>query len=256
VVTALALLAGSSVVAVGAASRRAQAAADPLIAGLRERALASDVALQVVSSLTSEVGPRPAGSAADARAVSWAMATLQKLGFDNVHSEPVTVPHWVRGEETGEIVAPWPQRMSLCALGGSGGTPEEGITAEVASFPTLEALQAAPAEQVQGKIVFLDRRMERTRDERGYGEAVVIRRDGAATAGNRQPPFPAHRRHALRRRAEGAGGGPGGPRRRPAGPPARQRPAGALPSPLDEPRPRRRAVRQRHRRGARRHAPR
>ncbi|HET9765213.1 MAG TPA: M20/M25/M40 family metallo-hydrolase [Thermoanaerobaculia bacterium] len=166
-------------------ARRAQPAGDPTAAALREQALASDVAWKLLAAITTEVGPRSAGSAGDKRAVDWALAAMKGLGFDDVRSEPVTVPHWVRGENSGEILAPYPQKVLLTALGGSIGTPEEGITAEVVGFPTLEALQAAPDEQVRGRIVYLDRRMERTKDERGYAEGVGIRRDGPATGGKK-----------------------------------------------------------------------
>jgi hypothetical protein len=173
-------------VAAGArAARRAQPASDPVVAALREQGLGSDAAWKLLASLTTEVGPRSAGSAGDKRAVEWALAAMKGLGLDEVRSEPVTVPHWVRGENTGEILAPYPQRVLLTALGGSVGTSEEGITADVVGFPTLEALQAAPDEQVRGRIVYLDRRMERTKDERGYGEGVGIRRDGPATGGKK-----------------------------------------------------------------------
>jgi len=170
----------------GAKSTRSSAPAlDPADAALRDQALASDLAFQLVASLTNEVGARPAGSAGNARAVEWGVATMKRLGFDEVHTEPVTVPHWVRGENSGEIMAPWPHAAALTALGGSVGTPEEGITAEVVAFPTLEAFQSADDEKVRGKIVFLDRHMERTRDGRGYGETVPIRRDGPAVGGSK-----------------------------------------------------------------------
>jgi hypothetical protein len=161
------------------------APSDPTVTALREQALSSDLAFELVASLTTEVGARSAGSEGDRRAVDWALAAMRRLGLDEVRSEPVTVPHWVRGEESGEILAPFRQKVLLAALGGSVGTPEEGITGEVISFPSLEALQDAPAEQVAGRIVFLDRRMERTRDERGYGEGVGIRRDGPAAGGRK-----------------------------------------------------------------------
>ena len=49
---------------------------------LRERALADNTGWKVVESLTTEVGPRMAGSEADARAVAWAEAKFKSLGFD------------------------------------------------------------------------------------------------------------------------------------------------------------------------------
>lgn len=189
VIVAVTIAAATAAALVAAPARTArrtqQPPSDPVVASLREQALASDLAWQLVASLTTEVGPRSAGSDGDRRGVEWALAAMKRLGFDNVRSEPVTVPHWVRGEESGEILAPFRQKVLLTALGGSVGTPEEGITGEIVAFPTLEALQAAPAEQVRGRIVYLDRRMERTSDERGYGEGVGIRRDGPAEGGRK-----------------------------------------------------------------------
>ena len=63
---------------------------------LREAALASRLGYEVTESLTTEVGPRMAGSEADARAVKWAEAKFRELGFDKVWLEPVTFPKWIR----------------------------------------------------------------------------------------------------------------------------------------------------------------
>src|SRR5689334_22210310 len=76
---------------------------------LRERALADETAWQLVSSLTTEVGPRPAGSAGDKAAVIWAQREMQRLGFSNVHTVETLVPHWVRGDAHFQVLAPWPQ---------------------------------------------------------------------------------------------------------------------------------------------------
>src|ERR1700709_1327657 len=73
---------------------------------LRANALAGTRAYEIVRSLTVEVGPRPAGSKALNDAVEWGVRTMKALGLSNVHAEKTTVPHWVRGEESGEIVAP------------------------------------------------------------------------------------------------------------------------------------------------------
>src|ERR1700676_4632827 len=54
---------------------------------LRDAALKGTQAWSLVSSLTTEVGPRSAGSPGDRRAVAWAVRTLQGLGFSNVHTE-------------------------------------------------------------------------------------------------------------------------------------------------------------------------
>jgi hypothetical protein len=152
-------------------------------AALRDDALRGTHAYDIVRSLTVEVGPRPAGSEADRRAVEWGVAKLKELGFSNVRAEKVTVPHWSRGAESGEILAPYPQRVALAALGGSAGTPAEGIEAEVVEVPTYEALEKVAPETVKGKIVFISNRMKRAKDGSGYGPAVAARGGSAARAG-------------------------------------------------------------------------
>ena len=149
---------------------------------LRDRALSDDVAYEFLRSLTSQVGPRPAGSAAYDRAVAWAIAELEHLGFSNVHAESVWVPHWIRGEARAEIVSPWPQKLLPVALGGCPATPSEGIEAEVVPVTTLEELAALPPGRVRGRIVFFTARMERTRDTSGYSRAVAARSRGAWAA--------------------------------------------------------------------------
>lgn len=149
---------------------------------LREHALRGTQAYDIVASLTTEVGPRFAGSAADPVAVAWAVNKLKALKFENVHTQAVSVPHWVRGPIEAAIVTPWPQPLAAIALGGSVGTPEGGIEAEVVQAADIKALQALPRERVEGRIVFVNTRTERTRDGEGYSKAVVTRRRAAGVA--------------------------------------------------------------------------
>src|SRR6185436_19029878 len=151
---------------------------------IRERALSDDVGYDLLRSLTTEVGPRSAGSPGDARAVAWALAHLRALGFKNVHAESVKVSHWIRGEARAEITAPWPQPLLPVALGGSVATPPGGIEAQVVPMTSLAELAAAPAGTVKGKIVFFTQRMQRTHDGSGYGTAVAVR-GGAALESSR-----------------------------------------------------------------------
>jgi carboxypeptidase Q len=53
--------------------------------------------------LTDLVGPRLSGSAGAAAAVTQVADAMRKLGA-KVTLQPVKVPHWVRGAESGELV--------------------------------------------------------------------------------------------------------------------------------------------------------
>ncbi len=154
----------------------------PEIVTLQRAALAGTGAADLARSLSGEAGPRFAGSAGLERGVEWGLRTLTALGFENVRAEPVMVPRWERGTAEGEIVSPFPQSVALAALGGSIGTPEAGIEAEVVATENLESLAALPPESVKGRIVYLGERMQRARDGSGYGKTVAIRWGGAMAA--------------------------------------------------------------------------
>lgn len=147
---------------------------------LMQRGLQDQVGLQFVEDLTTEVGPRLAGSDAEARARDWAVAELKSLGFSNVRVDDFTIPFWSRVKESARVVSPAPQNLAITMLGGSRSTPEGGITAEIIRFTSLNALREADPEKVAGKVVFLDEGMTRTQDGSGYGAAVAKRRNCAA----------------------------------------------------------------------------
>ncbi|MGA0099189.1 MAG: M28 family peptidase [Steroidobacteraceae bacterium] len=149
---------------------------------LMERATTEGTAYDHVASLTTEVGPRPAGSDGDKAAVAWAERRFRSLGIEEVRLQPVQVPHWVRGTIETRVTAPFPQPLVAAALGGSIGTPEQGLEGEVVAFPTLEALRAASREQVEGRIVYIGQPARRDATWAGYGEAVAKRVAGPSVA--------------------------------------------------------------------------
>jgi carboxypeptidase Q len=151
---------------------------------LRDRALSGTNAYEHVTSLVTEVGPRLAGSSGDAAAVRWALNKLGSLGFSNVRTQDVLVPRWVRGQAEVTLLGPTAQPLVAVALGGSIGTSEEGVEAQVLEVASLDALNALPASTVNGKIVFINQRMERSRDGSGYGATVRNRTEGASAAGH------------------------------------------------------------------------
>ncbi len=150
---------------------------------LRERALRDDLAYRITEELTTEIGPRRAGSANDAKSREWMIAKFKALGFDKVWSEPVSYPNWVRRSERGAVVAPYAQPLALTALGNSAGTPRGGLRAELVAFASLDALSAAEPATVRGRIVYIGSvRMQAHVDGRDYGKGSAVRTRGPSLA--------------------------------------------------------------------------
>ena len=149
---------------------------------IRDTALNRNIALDYVTQLTTRFGARPAGSKAEQDASAWAADYMRAHGFQNVRIEQFPLVGWERGEESGAIVGARPQRLVLAALGHSPGT-NGVIEADVVRFDSLEALNAAPAGSLTGKIAYVDAgQMVRMQDGSGYGPLTRIRGAGPAAA--------------------------------------------------------------------------
>ena len=125
--------------------------------------------------LSDTFGPRFSGTENLERAIDWVLAEMRKDGLDNVRGEDVMVPRWVRGSESAELVSPRRQRLPMLGLGGSVGTPTNGITADVLVVSSFDDLRARAAE-ARGKIVLFDVPFT------GYGATVQYRGTGAIEA--------------------------------------------------------------------------
>src|SRR5687767_8698614 len=132
-------------------ARSYRAVADRIIAA----ALADSAAWNRTAALTDKFGHRLSGSRSLEDALDWILAEMKRDGLENVHAEPVTVPHWVRGDESATLIRPRELKLNMSGLGGSIGTPAEGITAPVLVVNSFEDLTARAA-QARGKIVLFD----------------------------------------------------------------------------------------------------
>lgn len=166
-------------VAAGSASPQVSAKSAAAAGRLVQAGLKDELAMELIESLTTEVGPRMAGSEADARAVQWAVAKYRGLGFDKVWTEPVTFRNWVRRAESAEILGAHRQRLFVTALGGS---PGATVEAEIVRFGSLAALQEAAEGSLAGKIAFVDVTMGRYKDMTGYNEVGSVRSRGPSIA--------------------------------------------------------------------------
>ena len=152
---------------------------------LRNKALLDSTAWDVAEDLTTTIGPRIVGSPAMARAKDWGAAKLKALGFTNVKVEQYAKSSWTRGEESAELTAPYPMKLTIVGLGRTPATPPEGIEAEVALFHTYAELVAAPEGSLKGKIAVITQPMVKAQDGYGYGVAGISRRAGPVEAAKR-----------------------------------------------------------------------
>jgi carboxypeptidase Q len=129
-----------------------------------------------LSVLTDTIGNRLSGTPALDHAIQWAAAEMKKDGLENVHLEPVKVPHWVRGQESAEIVGPIPHALVMLGLGNSIGTPPAGVEGEVLAVKSFQELDAAGS-RVHGKLVLFNVPFT------NYGETVQYRSAGPSRAG-------------------------------------------------------------------------
>ena len=149
-----------------------KADADRLIAA----SLADGDGYTNLAYLCDHIGKRISGSPQLTTAIAWAAQLMKDEGLVNVRTQAATVPHWVRGEESGEIVAPVVKKLHLLGLGMSVGTPPEGITAQVVVVPDFGALDKLGKAGVAGKIVVFDA------PYKSYGQTVMYRVSGGTRA--------------------------------------------------------------------------
>jgi carboxypeptidase Q len=169
---------------------------------LMRAATADDFAWQRLAELGDTYGNRLSGSENLARAIAWAAETMKKDGLENVRTEPVMVPRWVRGNESAEIVDPPRHQVAMLGLGGSIATPPGGLEADVLVVNSFDELRSHAA-LAKGRIVPVQRSVhliQRHRDvphgwsacgraaRRGRGAHSVGRADRVADAAHWKRP--------------------------------------------------------------------
>jgi carboxypeptidase Q len=155
---------------------------DDPVGRLIDAGLHSDGAYTTLAWLTDRIGPRLSGSENLEKAVTWTADEMRRARLDNVRTESVMVPHWVRGDAAGRIVAPTEHPLVLLALGMSEGTPSEGITADVVEVSSLEEAKAL-GDKAKGKIVLFNKKMYANGgSDGGYGSVSSLRVKGPSEA--------------------------------------------------------------------------
>lgn len=139
-------------------------------------ALTDDGGWKKLEYLCDRIGHRIDGSAALTTAIQWVAGEMRGEGLANVQTPLVKVPNWVRGQESARLVEPIDSPVSMLGLGGSVGTPTEGVTADVVAVASFDELDALGADKVRGKIVLYNAPWQ------GYGKTVQYRTAGASRA--------------------------------------------------------------------------
>jgi carboxypeptidase Q len=162
------------------------------LARIRDAALEDNYAYAQLQHLTDSIGPRPIGSAQADAAVHYVADELRKLGLE-VRLQPVMVRHFIRGNDTAELVE-YPgqtpgtkQKIVVAALMGNTPTPEQGISGEIVVAHSFDHLISLGREKVAGKIVLFDYAYDSRKAAAGqsgaaYGESVRYRSSGALAA--------------------------------------------------------------------------
>ena len=152
---------------------------------IKDKGLEDQSAYEMLKDLTANVGNRLSGSEGYEKAVLWGKKALEISGADSVWLEPVMIPKWVRGNVEIASASAWGKKFELtvCALGGSVGTPPEGITGDVIEVQSLEEVKDL-GKKAAGKIIFYNRPFDKTKVNTGeaYGGAVNQRSSGASEA--------------------------------------------------------------------------
>ncbi len=142
---------------------------------LIEAALSDSAAYDRLTDLVDRFGHRHSGSVSLERALDWILEEMEADGLDNVHGEGVLVPHWVRGEESLDMIRPIARALPMLGLGGSIATPPGGIRAEVLVVGSFEEL-VDRSDEAKGRIVLFNVPFTT------YGETVQYRSRGAIAA--------------------------------------------------------------------------
>lgn len=140
-----------------------------------DTAMNNENAFQRLTYFVDKFGHRFSGSESLENSIDWIVSEMKDQPFDDVYTQKVMVPHWVRGEESATLISPRKKDLPMLGLGGSVGTPENGIEAEVLVVESFEDLNEK-AEQAKGKIVVYNVPFT------SYGETVQYRYQGAIEA--------------------------------------------------------------------------
>jgi carboxypeptidase Q len=128
--------------------------------------------------LTDVIGGRVTGSAAEERAVRWAVGAFKRAGVDDVHTERYTMPgRWSPGLARLTVLAPEGFPVRLASAGWSPATPKGGITATVINVGMgTEADFARVGARARGSLLLVHTKVLKTWEDlfAEYGQQARV----------------------------------------------------------------------------------
>ncbi|KAH7958422.1 hypothetical protein HPB49_001441 [Dermacentor silvarum] len=100
-------------------------------------------------------GTRFTGTRALERSINYMVKLLKRRRLDNVHTEPVKVPRWVRGTEEAWMMTPRLKKLPILGLGYSSATPRRGITAPILVVDSFEELRKNRQKDFETQVVIV-----------------------------------------------------------------------------------------------------
>ena len=111
----------------------------------------AEAAHAFLQRLWDDIGPRVTGSAGNAAALDRVEAELRAMGYAPKRDR-FTMPGWRRGEDRADMIAPFPRRLRIAALGYSQAHP--AFESEVVNVGNGRP-QDYPAGDLKGRIGLL-----------------------------------------------------------------------------------------------------
>lgn len=104
----------------------------PALSAIAGQGMMNDHAYQYLEELSDDIGPRVTGSPRCNDAIQWGLATMKKIGLQNVHAEPWQISRgWQRVSASAEIISPSRHPLMVDSMGWAGSTPQGGVDADV-----------------------------------------------------------------------------------------------------------------------------
>ena len=82
-----------------------------------DTALNDKEAFDRLTYFVDKFGHRFSGSESLENSIDWIVSEMRKQPFDDVRTQEVMVPHWVRGEESATLLAPRKKDLPMLGLG-------------------------------------------------------------------------------------------------------------------------------------------